>query len=115
MSGVPEVGTLYYGGYVNGLKVWTQPGGPGTIVFPQVPSQFPTQFQGYPQTPMSYPAQYYPPCSHPSNCLELQEIYDPATGNQVMLLLCPQCSFVIQIYNPASLYYDYVENPIVIA
>lgn len=115
MAGLAQVGTLYRNGFVNGLKVWTQPGGPGTQVFPAVPSIFPAQNMGYPQVVMSYPALYYSGCGHPLNCWEVQEEFSPESGDVAALLLCPLCQFVQAIYDPASLYYDYIDTPIVVA
>lgn len=110
-----EVGQLYENGYINGLKVYSQPGGIGTPVFPQLPRIFPQQNMGYPQVPMSYPAMYYFSCGHPQNCPKIQQAYDPYAEVQVILLLCSQCGYIQEIYSPASTYYDYLETPIVVA
>jgi hypothetical protein len=109
-----SVGELYNGGLENGLPYWSQPDGPGTLVYPQLPRIFPAQNMGYPQTPMSYPAMYYFGCGHPLNCPSIQQVYDPYSETQVILLLCPMCSFIQYIYNPASTYYNYLETPIVV-
>lgn len=108
------VGQLYKGGLVNGLKVWTQPGGQGTPVFPQLPTQFPTINTGYPQVVMSYPALYVFGCLHPLNCAEIFEVYDPYIQEQVALVCCPMCSFIQQIITPYENYSNYEDTPIVV-
>jgi hypothetical protein len=109
-----QVGQLYLGPNRNGLPVWSQPGGVGTKVFPAVPTQYPAQFQGYPQSVMSYPALYYSGCQHPLNCWEIFEFYDPYEQEQMVAVCCPMCSFVQQLLTAAE-YYNYVETPIVVA
>ena len=109
-----SVGQLYGGGKVNGLPVYTQPGGIGTRVIPQAPQQFPQNFQGYYQVPMTYPSLYTAGCGHAFNCFGTQQVYDPYDEVQVILLLCPICGYIQEIYSPASMYYDYVETPIVV-
>jgi hypothetical protein len=109
-----QVGQLYKGGLVNGLPVWTQ-ATPGGIVEPQLPTLFPTQFQGYQQVFMTYPAQYFFGCGHPQNCPEIFEVYDPVLQEQVALVCCSQCSFIEQILSPYSTFESYVDTPIIVA
>ena len=108
------VGELYLGFNRNGLPVWTQPGGIGTLVYPQLPTEFPTNYQGYQQSPMSYPALYYLGCGHPSNCLEIFEVYQPSLGTQAPLICCGQCSYIQQILKYSE-YQNYLDVPIVVA
>lgn len=110
-----EVGQLYLGFNRNGLKVWSQPSGQGGLVYPQLPTQFPTNYQGYFQVPMSYPALYYSACGHPLNCWEIYEVFDPYAGVQVALVCCPMCSFIQSIFSPAETYWNYEDTPIVVA
>jgi hypothetical protein len=114
MPGQWQVGQLYKGGLINGLPVWTQPGGQGTPVLPALPTQFPTINIGYPQTVMSYPSLYVPPCLHPSNCLEVFSAYDPYEEEVMALICCPMCSFIIEIM-PLAEYENYEQVPIVVA
>lgn len=117
------VGQLYRDGYINGQKVYTQPGGIGTRVYPQLPQSFPwfggqnrdnIERDGIYSWPASYPAQYYFGCGHPLNCPSIQQAYDPYNEVQVILLLCPMCGYIQEIYSPASIYYNYLETPIVV-
>lgn len=116
-----EVGQLYLGPKRNGLPVWSQPGGVGTLVFPQLPSNFSwfgkndTGFGGsiY-EWPMAYPAQYYFGCGHPLNCPEIYSYFNPYDEDIKALICCPMCSY-IQSIMPLVQYEDYVETPIVIA
>lgn len=114
MPGQFAVGQLYKGGKVNGLPVWSQPGGIGTLVYPQLPQKFPAQNQGYYQQTMSYPSLYVFGCGHPQNCPEIFEVDDPYAGEQVALLCCSQCSYIQAIYEPSSDYWNYEITPIVV-
>ena len=108
------VGQLFKGGLVNGLPYWKQPGGVGTKVYPQLPTQFPEQNMGYPQTPFSYPAMYYFNCNHPLNCPEIFQYYDKYLGKQMVAICCPMCSYVQQILTLSD-YQNYLITPIVTA
>jgi hypothetical protein len=109
-----QVGELYLGFNRNGLPVWKQPGGIGTPVFPELPTLFPAQFQGYQQAVMSYPSLYVLGCTHPSNCLEVYQVFQPSLGTQVALIVCGQCSFIQQILLLTE-YQNYMDVPIVVA
>jgi hypothetical protein len=109
-----QVGQLYNGGYVNGLKVWSQPV-PGGLVYPQPQRQYPQQYQGYYQAPMAYSYLYAFACGHLLNCPEIYEVYDPYAGVQVALVCCNQCSFIQQIISPYEDYQSYIDTPIVVA
>lgn len=109
-----QVGQLYRDGYINGLKVYSQPGGIGTPVFPQAPRIFPQQNMGYPQTPMSYPSLYVSGCSHFLNCWEIYSYYDMYAEEVMALVLCPQCGWIQQIL-PLADYENYLIVPIVTA
>lgn len=114
-------GMLYLGFTRNGLPVWSQPGGVGTVVLPQLPQQFPW-FGGQDLTaagiykwPMNYPAQYYFGCGHPLNCPEIYsfaDIYDPDTV--LAAVCCPMCSYIQQLL-PLAQYENNIETPLVIA
>ena len=108
-----HVGELYLGPDRNGLPVWKQPV-PGGLVDPQLPTEFPTQPQGYPQAPMSYPSLYVLGCGHPSNCLEVFEVFQPSMNGQAALICCGQCSYIAQIMSYAE-YQNYEDTPIVVA
>jgi hypothetical protein len=108
------VGMLYGGGYVNGLKVWTQPT-PGGLVYPQPQQYSPENFQGYQQSIMSYPALYEFACGHFLNCPAVYEVYQPSLGEQVALVCCNQCGFIQQIIAPYSNFQSYIDTPILVA
>lgn len=103
---LPAVGSLYKQGKVNGIVVWKQPGGVGTAVFPQFPSQNPVTVNGFPSAPMAYNGLYVWGCGHWSNTLETFQQYDPAKQKQALLLCCPMCSYVQAIVEPATDWYD---------
>ena len=114
LPGQWQVGQLYLGEYRNGLKVWSQPAGQGGLVYPQLPTKFPTVYQGYFQTPMAYPSLYISPCGHPLNCWEIYSAYDPYEEEVMALICCPMCSFIAQVM-PLAQYENYEDVPIVVA
>lgn len=114
LPGQFAVGQLYKGGLVNGLPFWTQPGGIGTTVFPQLPEQFPAINTGFPQVVMSYPSYYVWGCGHPSNTAEIFEVYDPYGEQDVALICCPLCSYIQEIMEPYTDYSNYEITPIVV-
>lgn len=112
-----EVGQLYLGPDRNGLPVWSQPGGIGTLVYPQLPRRFPwfgSDPEGLYEWPMGYPAQYFAGCGHPLNCWEIYSYFDKYLDDIMALICCPMCSFIQEIM-PLSQYEDYIEVPIVVA
>lgn len=96
----PQLGTMLYGGLVNGLPVWSQPGGPGTLVYPQ-------------QELGQQVAMFVFQCGHWSNHLNVV-VEQSAPGIRSALLICPLCSYVFRIMTPASLYNDDVANYILL-
>src|ERR1017187_5755446 len=104
----PVVGSLYYGGKINGMGpvVWTQPGGIGTPVSPAAPTQYPVVFQGYPQTPFSYTGLFAFPCGHWCNTCEVFEANAPISGEVAAICCCPVCSYVVLIVIPVNDWYN---------
>jgi hypothetical protein len=100
---------------VNGQQVWTQPGGIGTLVYPQPQELSPERYQGYPRRVMNYPALYSARCGHFFNCYEIFEVLSPSDGHQVALVVCPQCGFIQEIIDPYERFTDYMDTPLVIA
>jgi hypothetical protein len=104
---LPVVGSLYYGGKVNGQVVWTQPGGPGTQVFPLPPSLYPSVYQGFPQSVFAYQGLYsWPYCGHWINEPEIITQYDPTNDVQAAILVCPVCGTVGYIVEPADQWWE---------
>lgn len=103
--GMPfRVGSLYNGGYQNGLLVYTQPGGVGTPVFPQPPQTSP---------PQNWNRTYYKPiypttfvgllswgCGHWTNNPEVVKVFDNYSGENAALLCCNVCSYIGYIVEP---------------
>ena len=109
------VGELYGGGKQNGQQVWTQPGGVGTLVYPQPQQYSPENYQGYQQSQMSYPALYCFGCGHYQNCPTVYEVYQPSLNEQVALVCCNQCGFIAQIIAPYSDFQSYIDTPLIVA
>jgi hypothetical protein len=117
------VGQLYLGEYRNGLKVWDQPGGVGTRVYPQPPRVQPwfggqnqenIERDGIYSWPLSFPSQYVGGCGHFLNCWEIYSYYDPYAEEVMALVTCPQCSYVQQILTLEQ-YQSYLDTPLVVA
>lgn len=98
----PQVGTLYKPQTIPGPTLYTQPGGPGTLVYPQQPLG-------------EKSAQYSFGCGHFFNIPRIWEEFDPVSGEQAAIIACPICTFIQQIVIPYSLYLNYIQTPIVIA
>lgn len=106
------VGTLYENPF-NGVN-WSQPGGPGTPVFPQqqdgpflnypVPGQFFIEATGF----------FTVGCGHwvdyPRIFRDYDEMLDVSTG----LVCCPMCSYIQYLIQPYELVYDVEQNPVII-
>jgi hypothetical protein len=106
MAGLPAIGTLYNKGLVNGLLVWTQPGGPGSIVQPQPPQVNPPpnwkNSNWLPAFPYTYQGLLNWGCGHWTNTAEIYTEFDDATDQVATLVCCPVCTYVQQIIEPAT-------------
>jgi hypothetical protein len=94
-----QVGTLYDKKF-NGIH-WSQPGGPFTKVLPV------TQVQANSNLLTTEPfteltGTWMLGCGHSLDNLMLQLDYDHINRIQVMLVLCPTCSYVTRIFSPAT-------------
>lgn len=101
------VGMLYGGGLVNGLPVYSQPGGIGTQVVPGMPQFLSGQ-------PAVYPSLYAWGCGHRTNTAEIFEVFNPYEGVQQALVCCPICRYVNTIISPYSSYQSYIDTPLVL-
>jgi hypothetical protein len=102
-----QTGTLLFKGKVNGFgeQIFTQPGGPGTQVFPQPPTVNPQpnwNFQNYPAYPYAYIGLLNFGCGHWANTCEVYIVADDANNTQAALCCCPVCSFIQLIVEPAE-------------
>lgn len=103
----PPVGTLYRPNFNN--IPWSQPGGPGTQVFPAqqngpflnypVPGQFFSEFSGL----------FFVGCGHSVDYPKIFNDVGQIGGIVMVAVCCPLCSF-IQYYTPLSFYYDLSSN-----
>lgn len=109
---LPEVGTLFQpnaDAVLGSLPpTWTQPGGPGTRVFPQQTDSAAGEFE----PPMTPTGMYVPGCGHPCNCLAVFKQYDIITAEDVAIICCPACTYIQQIINPYRNYENYIKTPI---
>lgn len=106
MSALPPLGAFYIQNY-NGIH-WTQPGGPGTKVFP---AQNDGPFLAYP-TPGQWisevgEALWHSPCQHGFDVFMVFRDFDSATGKSVAVVACPICSLVLHYISP----YEEWTNP----
>jgi hypothetical protein len=95
-----NVGQLYQQNY-NGIH-WTQPGGQGTTVYPQ--EAIGTPFTNYPVPGQIFSenagALWVSGCGHWFDCVRLQQDYDATTGSSCCCVLCPICSYIINLIEP---------------
>jgi hypothetical protein len=112
---LPTVGTLYQplgDSPVGSLpSFWTQPGGPGTIVYPQPYDSA----KGQIEPPLISVGMYVWGCGHITNLPWIFKAYDDVNNEEAALVCCPVCSFIQYIIEPYSEYLNYIQNPIVIA
>jgi len=108
---LPEVGTLYIPFTPVLPYPFTQPGGAGTVVYPQAKDSAPGQFE----TPLTPSGQYVFGCNHPMNCPRIWEVYDDVNDEQAALVCCPTCGFIQEIIEPYSQFQNYISTPIIIA
>lgn len=103
----PTVGAL---GGLN--KLWRQPGGPGTLVYPQqqVGSNY---FSTQPFSELS--GIFSGPCGHSFDQPLVQREYDYGTQSSVALICCMLCGYVIYTLEPFESALNTVEQPWLVA
>ena len=89
-------GALYYPGGVGGI--WTQPGGPGTTVFPQQQTGNTDLFSPAPFNENT--GQFTGVCGHSFSYCTVYRDYDQETDLSVALLACPLCSCIQRAIEP---------------
>jgi hypothetical protein len=106
MAGLPQIGTMLNGGIQNGLRVYSQPNGPNTPVFPLPPTTSPPSSWRntfyLPVYPTVFTSLLAWPCGHWINEPEVYTVGNPDTGGQAAVLCCSVCSYVQYIIEPAS-------------
>lgn len=112
---LPQIGTLYNpsGDAIPGTlpSFWSQPGGPGTTVYPQPKDTA----AGFLEPPLISIGMYVWGCGHITNLPAVFEAYDDETQERAALICCPTCTFIQLIIEPYSRYQDYIAIPIVVA
>lgn len=108
------LGALYQTNYHN--IAWYQPGGPGTVVSPQQADG--TPFSAYPVPGQIFveagSALWRAGCGHGFDCFRIQRDFDTVTGLSAALILCPVCSYIINVLEPYESAYDTMRHPIII-
>lgn len=109
------IGEMYQPGGPNGF--FTQPGGPGTQVFPTQKNAAP-----WPEWPAAggmiiqeYSPWWSPQCGHSIKMWRLIQEYDYVENESVMLVCCNVCTLVQGVLRPASLAYDPIQEAIIMA
>jgi hypothetical protein len=100
---------MYYGGLLNGAPFFTQPGGPGTQVFPTQANNIP--WTDYPTVGLvlsEISPWWFPPCLHSIKSWKLIREFDYETNQSCCLICCEVCSFVVRAVIP----YEEILNPI---
>lgn len=93
-----QIGALYLPGGPGGF--WTQPGGPGTEVFPQQQTGNVDQFSTEPYNELT--GQFTGVCGHSFSYCTVYRDYDNIGQTSVALLACPMCSCVQRSIEPYS-------------
>lgn len=100
------IGSLYIKNN-NGIA-WSQPGGPGTTVYPQ---QNDGSF-GYPGNFILMQEQgsglWVSGCSHWWDCMSVYKDYDTVSQKSAAIFCCPLCGYLIRVVEP----YELIENPV---
>lgn len=111
-----QLGVMYTGGIVNGLLFFTQPGGPGTEVFPHQKNAEP-----WPEYPIpgliinEYVPWWAPPCGHSIKTFKVIREYDYDTQSSVALVTCDVCTFVISVITPFEEWLNPIERAIIVS
>lgn len=91
-----QIGALYIPGGLPGY--FTQPGGPGTLVYPQQVTASSNYLSTLPFSELT--GIYMFGCGHSANEVEVFRDFDYDTNMSVALLACPLCSFVQRTIEP---------------
>lgn len=102
------IGELYPKGGLGNVK-WSQPGGPGTLVYPQQQTGV-DYFSTKPFSELS--GVMSAPCGHFFNAPLVQREFDYNTGKSVALICCFLCGYVIYTLEPFESALDTVQQPI---
>jgi hypothetical protein len=108
-----EVGTMYYGGRLNGTIFFSQ-SAPFQPVTPAITQGEPwTDFPGAGSMVFSYGPWIMPGCGHPIHEFNVIQEYDYTTNQPVALLTCACCSYIqravpnssdTELYGPTAVY-----------
>ena len=105
-----QVGMLLFDGVQNGQKIYSQPDGIGTKVWPQPPTVNPPPSWHHADWKPSYPYCYNGllswPCGHWTNTAEKFSVYDPYSDERAALLCCPTCGYLAYIIEPEEDWYQ---------
>jgi hypothetical protein len=110
------LGTMYYPGGGFGLpgigRGFTQPGGVNTPVLPMMITDPSSTISPFSSAPVSeFSGVFFWGCGHSTdNCACIPE-FDATIPGQVMLIVCPRCSF-IQNSMPLAQFYNTTTNPV---
>lgn len=111
-----QLGVMYWGGKVNGQPFFTQPGGPGTEVFPtQVKGQ---QWIDWPVAGMvinEWMPWVTPGCQHSVSWFSIVHEFDYDTNQSAALLLCPICGYCQRAVEPYEEILNPIQYPVIVA
>jgi hypothetical protein len=112
-----SLGTMYYQGLLNGQPFFTQPGGPGTQVFPTQANA--TPWAAWPAAGVmvlqEYSPWWAPGCGHSVKTLKVIREFDYETNSSVALVCCEICSYLQRTIEPFEEWLNPIENAILIA
>ncbi len=78
--------------------IWTQPGGPGTIVYPRQVQASSNLFSVEPFSELT--GMFIGSCGHSFDSITLYRSYDYVGQTSVALICCPLCSVLFRVIAP---------------
>ena len=110
------IGTMYYGGIVDGQPFFTQPGGPGTEVFPTQANAIPWLAYPIPGLILNeYSPWWAPSCGHSIKFWKIIREQDYTTNSSVALVCCSICSFIQSTIEPFEEWLDPIARAIIVS
>lgn len=110
-----SVGTLYQSPF--NYILWTQPGGPGTTVYPQQENAI----YDPPQNPIppgiffsESSGLWFAGCGHNMDTWHIFTDYDDTTNMSAAVITCNLCSYIVQIIEPRERIDDVMQFPIIV-
>ena len=110
-----QLGTMYYGGRLNGNSFYVQPSGPFTAV---TPTQRSGPFLDWPVPGMvitEYIPWWSPGCGHSIKFWSVIREFDYPSNQSCALITCSICNYIENVYMPFEEWLNPIQHAIVVA